>query len=421
MGTDSISTTKEANESLYQRIDVAPIVASVKPLIQKHEETLDAGEIPRDLSDALWDSGVFRAMLPRDFGGLDMHPVDWADLVYELSRIDGSVGWLAAIHSGSGDMREPAVMKELLADGQRWLPAGSISSAGKAYRVDGGYRVTGRWPFATGLPYSNYLTTVSIRVDHDGAPVANPDGEGPVLISGVFPMAEAEWGITPTLGLRGTGSGWFSLNDAFLPDRFVEYGWGMPVGYNDSPLHREFWAGMGHAAHALGLAQAAIDEFIVMGRRRIGRPGLVAPYGREDLDKFVVGQADSLVRAARALTREATSRAFDDALENFPITYEVEVRKEQSNLFGAHAARMALRLIVDHAGVDAVTAGGRLERIVRDLTTIQQHSVVAKREFVDIGDYLVTRDDEEGPRLVYASGGRVATGARIASDNSKGS
>jgi indole-3-acetate monooxygenase len=78
------------------------IARSLEPLVREHAEALEQGRIPPPLVEALYDTGVFKAMLPREVGGLEAEPVEWLQMIEELARINASVGWLAFIQSGIG-------------------------------------------------------------------------------------------------------------------------------------------------------------------------------------------------------------------------------------------------------------------------------------------------------------------------------
>jgi len=78
------------------------IARSLEPLIREHTQALEERRIPPALVEALYDAGVFRAMLPREVGGLEAEPVEWLQMIEELTRINASAGWLAFIQSGVG-------------------------------------------------------------------------------------------------------------------------------------------------------------------------------------------------------------------------------------------------------------------------------------------------------------------------------
>ena len=136
------------------------IAHALEPLIRAHAEALDDRRIPAPLVEALYDAGVFRSMLPREVGGLEVEPVEWLQMIEELARINASVGWLAFINSGVGlTFLDPARFERFrLRGGGRLILAMSLGRmAGKAVKVEGGYRISGRWPFASGSPFATWL------------------------------------------------------------------------------------------------------------------------------------------------------------------------------------------------------------------------------------------------------------------------
>src|SRR5215475_16160225 len=98
----ALSSHDSIEESHGERMSLIDIARSLEPLIRAHAAALDEGRIPPQLPAALYDAGVFRALLPREVGGLEAEPVEWLRMVEELARINASVGWNAFIQSGIG-------------------------------------------------------------------------------------------------------------------------------------------------------------------------------------------------------------------------------------------------------------------------------------------------------------------------------
>src|SRR5215469_16905402 len=156
------------------RVSLIGIARSLEPLIRQHAVDLEHGRIPAPLVAALYDSGVFKAMLPREVGGLEAEPVEWLQMIEELARINASAGWLAFIQSGIGlTFLYPERFERFrLRGGGRLIIAMSLGRVGgKAVKVDGGYRISGRWPFASGSPFATWLGGMSVVCGEDGAPV----------------------------------------------------------------------------------------------------------------------------------------------------------------------------------------------------------------------------------------------------------
>jgi alkylation response protein AidB-like acyl-CoA dehydrogenase len=387
-------TSSSVDDGAYPRTDVPAIMRVLEPLIVAHADDLENGEIADELVDALWDTGVFRAMLPARHGGLEIHPVDWLDLTYEISRLNGSVGWLAAVVSGGFDLRPSAVMDELLGDGTRWLTAGSLGRVGTAVQVDGGYRVSGTWLFATGIPFANFVTAPCAVVDGDGNPVIDPATGEQRQLNALLRGDEVRKQLTfDALGLRGTGSGGFSAEDVFMPERIARDIGDMPPEFASLPLFKYAFWNISHASHALGLAQGAIDAFIALAHRKAAKgSSRQARFAQDQIDQIAVGRADAIVQSAKHYAWHVTGQAFDEVLVQDEVSYELRVRLAQANTFASREAKVAMELVFEAAGTDAVIAGTKLERDARDLITITQHTVVQERTYDTIGQYLLTRD-----------------------------
>jgi alkylation response protein AidB-like acyl-CoA dehydrogenase len=142
--------------ALGERVDVMPVVEWLRPQIIEALPAIERDRrLPQELTDAMFDAGIHHVALPREFGGLELHILDLLELIFELSRISGSVGWAVVIQNGGDPLPAPDVMRELIdrVDG-RWIVSGSHGKIGKARQVDGGYIVNGHFVFASGAPWA---------------------------------------------------------------------------------------------------------------------------------------------------------------------------------------------------------------------------------------------------------------------------
>ncbi|MCI5075354.1 acyl-CoA dehydrogenase family protein [Oricola sp.] len=355
--------------------------------------------VPDEITDALYDNGIYRAFLPRELGGLEVHPLEWLDAVEELSRVNGSVGWLCMLHSGQTFLKRE-VMEKLLTE-DRWIMASNVGrAAGKAVRVPGGYRISGRWSFTSGSPEANWLSGRCILYDENDQPVMNPRDGLPWFIVGLWPAKDATLIDTwDGHGLRGTGSGDFEIKDLFVPREMVnEAGiWKRPY---DRALYRYWFNVMAHGAHALGLARAAIEEFTglvhVAARHGSYRQ---AKLGKEQVNQIALGKADTQVRAARAYFWQLVGEAYDDAVESWPVNYDLRVRLQAALLHTVHTSRQVIDTLFQQAGAPAVFRGRRLERIHRDILTAANHALMAEAALDRVGQYLMSKDLPSGPEI----------------------
>jgi alkylation response protein AidB-like acyl-CoA dehydrogenase len=379
------------------------VARSLEPLIRRHAPALESGRrMPDELVDALYDTGVFRAFLPRELGGLEVDLLEWMDMIEELSRINGSVGWNSFINAGQTAL--PAeTMREILAR-ERWITAGSIGrAAGRARRTDGGYRITGRWPFTSGAPFATYLYAAALRYDDRDEPVVDPQTGAPVLVMAVFPASRATIHDTwDGLGLRGTSSVDVEVDDLFVPDRHVADR--LLVGPYDGPLFRgPYFLLMGHCAHALGIGRCAIDAFVDLVRRTQGRPApgsrRQARLGQQQAHQIAVAKAESLVRSARLFAWDAAARGWEQAVGGRPVDLHLRVLMAQAMIHSARAAREAVELVFERAGSSGVHRGQELERCYRDIATAAQHTLVVETSYDTIGQYYLTKDEPGGPTI----------------------
>jgi alkylation response protein AidB-like acyl-CoA dehydrogenase len=128
--------------------------------------------LPDELVAALRDAGMFRTLVPEAVGGLERHPAELVNAVAELARADGAAGWCAAIGATSGLMAgylPPDGARELYGDPAQ-ISGGVFAPHGKASHAGGGYRVTGRWPFASGCQHCDWLMG-GVLIEGDDPPV----------------------------------------------------------------------------------------------------------------------------------------------------------------------------------------------------------------------------------------------------------
>jgi len=379
------------------------IAHSLEPVIRQHAQALEDGHIPPSLVDALYEAGVFAAMLPREVGGLEAEPVEWLQMIEELARINASAGWLAFIQSGVGlTFLDPERFERFrIRGGGRLILAMSLGRiGGKAIRVEGGYRISGRWPFASGSPFATWLGGMSAVSGEDGAPVLGANRQ-PQLLLAIWPADQARLIDTwDGLGLRGTGSGDFEISDVFVPDDQVNPGFYATPRYDRALFRLKEMPEVGHAAHALGIASAALASFVdaINSRPAPGSMRQMA-MGHMQAHQIAFARADVLIRAARALLYETVRAAHEDAGAHPELALELRVRLRQANIFTVRSAKEAVGLIFEMAGSGAVYRGRVIEQAFRDISTAANHTNYLDTAYTAVGSYFLTRDREGGPEI----------------------
>jgi indole-3-acetate monooxygenase len=388
---------------LAEGVSLIDIAHSLEPLIREHAAALERGSIPPPLVEALYDAGVFKAMLPREVGGLEAEPVEWLRMIEEFARINASVGWMAFIQSGVGlAFLDPERFERFrLRGGGRLILAMSLGRlGGTAVRAEGGYRISGRWPFASGSPYATWLGGMSVVCDPAGAPVLDASGQ-PQRLLAIWPADQAR--VIDTwdgLGLRGTGSGDIEIAGLFVPDDQVNPGFYGPPAYDRALFRIKEMPEVGHGAHALGIASAALESFVAaVNMKPVPGSARHLAMGHMQAHQIAFAQADVLVRAARTLLHETVRAAYEDAKTSRELAIELRVRLREANIFSVRAAKEAVGLIFEMAGSSAVYRGRAIEQAFRDINTAANHTNYVESAYGAIGSYFLTRDRDGGPEI----------------------
>jgi alkylation response protein AidB-like acyl-CoA dehydrogenase len=269
-------------------IDTEPLVrtaAALRSVIRGYHDEIEREQrLPKPLVEQLHAAGFYSMIIPRALGGLQADPLTYVRVVELLSEGAGSVGWNVANNSigqlvtlGLSDEG----VHEVYARGADTVIAGTaVMGGGQAVPVDGGYRVTGRWPFGTGCQESSWMLGSFQILDGD-EPRRSPDGST-VYWRGIFQRSEAQLveGSWDVGGMRATGSFDWTVNEVFLPERRTMVHAGVPLdnqwkrwpGISYS-LPAQAWVGPHHSAVITGIARAGIEALIELA-------GAKTPRGR---------------------------------------------------------------------------------------------------------------------------------------------
>jgi alkylation response protein AidB-like acyl-CoA dehydrogenase len=301
----------------FDRITPNPVTAAhhlAPAIIAARPETDRLRHIPQPLAETLAQAGLYRLFLPRSMGGQERPPQTVFEIIETLSKADASVGWCVmnanAVALGAGWLT-PEAGSRMFGNPPNLRAAGSLRPQGKAWPADGGYRLTGRWNFASGLLNANWLFCPAIIMDND-TPQRTPAGTQVTRAMWV-PAHEATFIDTwSVMGMRGTGSHDFTINDLFVPAaNSISLADPAP---NPSPLYRPrlflMLAQSMFAANAIGIAKAAMESLIDMASREATTmsPALLRD---RPLVQSQVGQAEAIVNGARCYVLAALTRLWD--------------------------------------------------------------------------------------------------------------
>ncbi|HKV53507.1 MAG TPA: acyl-CoA dehydrogenase family protein [Candidatus Binataceae bacterium] len=364
------------------------------PQIRAAADEIELGRrLPMTLVNAMREAGIFRMAMPRAWGGPELDAVTQLQVLEALAYADGSVGWCAMINIDGGYMSaflDQDVAHEMFADLD--APTGaSILSVGKAEPVDGGYRVNGRWAFVSGCQHCKWIV-VTCAVEENGSPKSRPDG-GPVLILCFIPAADGEILDTwHTTGLRGSGSHDFTARAAFVA---TERTCPFPMTSRRKGALYAFPMLFGYKVGAIpiGIARAAIDRFAEAARRKnvtignlTGRNRLLA---EEAYVQSSIGRAEALVGAARSYIYERMEDIWRTLEAGQRLAIDQRVRYRLAVINAHQACLEAVEMLYKSYGGAAVYASGPLDRALRDLQTINQHTINSLKVYETAGRMLL--------------------------------
>lgn len=377
-------------------------------IVARAAEIEAARRIPVDLVEALRSIGVFRMFVPRSLGGLELDLPTGLEVITALSRIDGSVGWTAMIGS-SGNIFAPLlprkIFERIYEDGPDVIFAGSTQPVGVAEATSRGWRVSGRWPFASGCQHADWIMGFCVMTRH-GKPLRG-EGGGP-LIRGVALRArdwqlEDTWHVT---GLKGSGSHHIVLNDVMAPTaNFFDLQNGSPCV--SGPLYqavREILPIL-HGAVDVGIAEGAFDDLLDVagsGRQQVRAP---VPMQDAEIFQFELGRVAADLRAARALEEVQTASHWRHALAGTLRDEALRIESTQAGIWVATTCVRVADACFTLAGGSAVYDRSPLQRRMRDLHTAAQHAVAQQRHYGSAGKAALEqfRSQAEEPRQLAAA------------------
>jgi alkylation response protein AidB-like acyl-CoA dehydrogenase len=366
---------------------------ALAPVVEKWRDTAERERsLPRPLFEALRDAGIFRMWTPGAVGGSEVDEVTALLAIEELSRQDGSVGWNAMVASNTAVIASylpPAGLREVYGCSPSTVIAGALLPKGSASQAVNGFRLSGRWTFASGCHQSDWMVACS-TVMENGAPRLRADGR-PDVRSFFLPVHECEiFDTWHTAGLRGTGSHDWQVTDAFVPEERT-----FPIlfdgpGERGALLVRDFanYAVARVAAVALGIARDAIDSLLKLARTKTPTVATSTLANQHTVHERV-GRAEALLRAGRAYLFETVRALPYGPTWSEPLSDDL---RAAIRLAGAHAgqcAAEAVDLMFNTAGTTGIYTSSRLERCFRDVHVATQHINVAQSNIEMVGQYLL--------------------------------
>jgi len=369
--------------------ELAPLVRASADRIE-HERRL-----PPTLVESMADAGLFRMAVPASVGGGETDVITFARVLEEIGKADASTGWCLGQGAGTGLVAchlAPEIAQAVFGEPRAitaWGPG-----SGTFIETSKGYRLSGRWSFASGCRHATWLGGIASRADSSGQPILGTGGR-PERWRLLFPASQARivdiWDVS---GLRGTASDAFEVDDLFVPHGFA-YGCdsvGHPLPeprYQPGKLYSfPVLYPIGFASVALGIARSTLDAFVELARAKTPRGG------RNVLNQSAVIQsqfarAEANLRAAKLLLHHAAQSAWNDACADQLISTKHRVHIRLASTHAIHSAADAVDTAYRAAGATAIFVNQPFERRFRDIHALTQQVQGSQIHFEAAGQFLL--------------------------------
>lgn len=352
-----------------------PLVRSLSPGFDRDRQ------LPHALVEAIADAGLFSMWLPNALGGPELAPIPFLEVIEELSRQEGSVGWCTVIPAGyarlSGAL-SPEVATEIFGS-RRGVLVGTLNPSGKAVAVPGGYIVSGRWSYGSFIAHSQWV--LGNCVTHDDAGPRRGAGGAPELRLCLFPRAATTvFDVWHVGGLRATGSNDYQVTDLFVPAEMtiplVSFS---PPPVQPGPLYAipmPTVFGSCIATVALGIARAAIEALmeIATAKTPTGSSSLLRDKPLTQID---LARAETALRSGRAFLFNELGACWDDVCAGRPVTLQRRAMVRLAVVQAIQGAIQAVDLMYACGGGTSLLESNRLERCFRDVHAAGQHLAVS--------------------------------------------
>jgi alkylation response protein AidB-like acyl-CoA dehydrogenase len=347
-------------------------VARLQKTLEAHIEVSEAeGKLAQASVEAFQAAGLYGLKLPASLGGLEADPLLQIDVIEAVSRIHPTAGWnlfICGTGTGlAGAFLPEAGLAQMFSGTALPIAAGVLRPRGQATPVSGGYQVSGRWPFASGIRNSTWFC----------AGTTTPNGETRML---AIPVTQVQihdnWQV---FGLQGTGSCDVSIHDLFVPQECTWVAWEKPQ--RGGPLYRlgrPAFLAAEHAACALGTGRLALDAIIALAQNKQRGYAPTAPtIAQRPAFQSDLAAADLQLRAARALLVEVYEDVWATACAGQLLSPQQQRETRSATCYATQVAVDVATLAFRYGGGEANYLASRLQQALRDVHGAAQHQIVS--------------------------------------------
>ncbi len=376
-----------AADCLARARELVPLLDAAAPRIES------ARELTPEVLEALYDAGLFRLLLPESVGGAELDPMSYVAVIETIAGGDASTAWCLGQNDGcsmSAAWLRSDIAAEVFGDPRAALAWGA-GAAGTAEVVEGGYRVSGTWQFASGSRHATWLGGHCLIRDQDGSIRPGTEGsEGGRTM--LFPRSRATikdvWHV---VGLKGTGSDSYSVSDLFVPEVYSldRYNTGERVHtgllyrFTTSQLYAAGFAGV-----ALGIARTVLDTFIDLARNKKPR-GAQTSLRDSTVTQAEIAVGDARLRAARAFLMQSLREVWEALPEQGEFTMDQRIAIRLASTYAINEAQEVLDRTYHSAGATAIFESGPYERRLRDMHAVAQQAQGRRTHYETVGRHML--------------------------------
>ncbi|RCW37655.1 alkylation response protein AidB-like acyl-CoA dehydrogenase [Halopolyspora algeriensis] len=398
-------TTVDAPQEQVVPNTAEEILAAVQELIPelraRSAEIEQNRQIPGDVVALIRNAGVFRMGFAKEFGGPDLTSMEQTRVLEALAYADTAVGWCGMVGIDSGlysAYLSESTVREMFPSPDMVI-SGLISPAGRAERVPGGYRLSGRWNLGSGITHADWISAGALTYT-DGVQDVSAAGKANWRVMLVRPSEVELIDTWHTTGLAGTGSMDYRIDDVFVPeDHTFSFGTARsrsgPMAGPDTLMRKM-------PGVPLGAARAALDYVRDMARTRVNRMS-GEPWSEDYRVQFTLGECEMDYIAVRHAVygtvehrwnRMAAGATFED------FTTDERVSTTLVALKAFRTALSIVRRLYDLLQTTSIYRTSPMDRWLRDLNTMCQHVMAQDVIVQTAGAHLIGGQ----PRFPFALG-----------------
>jgi indole-3-acetate monooxygenase len=372
---------------------------ALTPLIAREADEIErTRRLTAPVVSALIENGLYKVLLPQSTGGAEAPPAIFMRTLEEVAKADASTAWClgqCSVCAMTAAYLDPDTASEVFGALDGILAWGAI--AGEVQVVPGGYRAHGRWNFASGSRQASWLGAHVGVVEADGTKRRKADGS-PEIRTILFPMASATmYDVWDVIGLRGTGTDSYSVDNLFVPERFTALRDDPAAVREKGPLYRlttHIVFGLGFGAVALGVARATLDAATGLSRGKT--PQGIKAMRENNAVQGMIGRLEGNLRAARAYLYATTEEVWRDLTLTGSYTEQHRIALRLASTWTIHQSASVVDAAYHMAGATAVFSANPFERRFRDMHAIAQQIQARDTHYEDVGRAILATDPAAG-------------------------